>query len=235
MMFRENRTFKNSRGLKLSAIYEGTDKNAPVIIICHGYGSSKDSESNIHLAQELIKKGLSVYSFDFTGSGQSQGTLDQCTPLQGLDDLKSAVKDLGKAKFALQGTSFGGYVALMYAAQNPVLALGLKAPVSDYLSVEGKKAKDNLRFTDKKKDSFINELKDINIYQLAKKITAPTLIVHGSADEIVPFSQSEKLLKFLTGEKRLSVLHNAIHRMRGADMEQAHNLLSNFFKQTLIH
>lgn len=233
-MFKEKRTFKNSRGLKLSAIYEGKNKNAPVVVICHGYGSSKDSESNIHLAQELVKMGQSAYRFDFTGSGQSQGKLDQCTPLQGLDDLKSAVKDLGKEKFALQGTSFGGYVALMYAIQNPVLALGLKAPVSDYKSVEAKKSKDNLSFTDKKKNSFIKELKDINIYQLAKKITAPTLVVHGSADEIVPFSQSERLLKSLAGEKRLVVLPNARHRMRGTDMEQAHNLLSNFFKQTLL-
>src|SRR3989344_3192027 len=134
-MFSQKRSFKNSKDFAISAIYEGQDKNAPVVVLCHGYGSSKDNESTFGLAQKLLAKGLSVYRFDFSGCGQSQGELNQLTPDQGQDDLNSAVKDLGRKQFALYGSSFGGYTALIYACKNPVLALGLKAPVSNYPKV----------------------------------------------------------------------------------------------------
>ncbi len=233
-MFVEKRKFKNSKGNNLSAIYEGEDRNAPVVVLCHGFGSSKDSESNSHLAQKLVESGLNVYRFDFTGSGESGGSFDECTPSHGLNDLKSAVDDLGSNKIALYGNSYGGFIALIYASENPILALGLKAPVSDYLDVETRKSKDNLGLTDAKKEIFLKELKDIDVYKLARKITAPTLIVHGGADEIVPFKQSERLLKSLSGEKRLSVIHGATHRMRGPAMEDAHNQLTEFFIGKLL-
>ena len=70
-MFKQKLTFKNSCNLNLSAIYEGEDKNAPVIILCHGFHSSKDKPSTSRaLAQKLVERGLSVLRFDFTGHGQ---------------------------------------------------------------------------------------------------------------------------------------------------------------------
>ncbi|OGD84518.1 hypothetical protein A3B51_02300 [Candidatus Curtissbacteria bacterium RIFCSPLOWO2_01_FULL_41_18] len=115
-MFREKRSFKNSRGLNLLAIFEGRNRNSPAVVMCHGFGSSKDSESTSDLAQKLITSGFNVYRFDFTGCGQSEGNLDQCTPNAGLDDLSSAVRNLGKEKFALYGSSYGGFISLMYAS-----------------------------------------------------------------------------------------------------------------------
>src|SRR3989338_1756950 len=123
-MFREKRSFNNSQGLNLSAIFEGEDKNAPVVVMCHGFHSSKDnSMSTRALAQKLVERGLCVFRFDFTGHGQSEGDIDKITPLGALDDLECAAKIVGKRDFALYCSSFGGYVSLLYARQNPVLAL----------------------------------------------------------------------------------------------------------------
>ena len=95
-MFIEKRRFKNSRGLSLAAIYEGENRDAPTVVLCHGYNSSKDKFSTKSLSQKLVEKGFSVFRFDFTGCGQSEGSIDDLTPLQGLKDLKSAVKNLRK-------------------------------------------------------------------------------------------------------------------------------------------
>src|SRR3989344_3074798 len=124
-MFKQKITFKNSRNLNISAIYEGENKNTPIVVMCHGFASSKDQISNRDLARELVKRGLSVFRFDFTGCGQSEGNLGGLTPFSGLDDLKLAISQLPKHEFALFGSSFGGYVSLLYASQNPILALGL--------------------------------------------------------------------------------------------------------------
>ena len=107
-MFIEKRKFKNSKGLTLSAIYEGEDKNAPVVVMCHGYLSSKDSEKTTNLSQKLVTEGISAYRFDFLGCGESEGSPKDLTPEEGADDLKSAIKDLGKSDLALYGSSFGG-------------------------------------------------------------------------------------------------------------------------------
>ncbi len=230
-MFSEKRKFKNKKGLTLSAIYEGQDENNPIVILCHGYGSSKDKDSTKGLAQKLVDAGLCVYRFDFTGCGESQGKLSELTPDQGQDDLKSAVKDLGKENFGLYGSSFGGYTALIFASQNPVLALGLKAPVSDYPQVM--KAKGNEK--ENRALDFTEEAYKYDVYKLARNITSPTLNVHGDADTDVPLTQSKMLLKTLNSkEKELKILHGAGHIMRGNYLEQANQLLTNFFAQRLL-
>lgn len=228
-MFIEKRKFKNSKGLTLSAIYEGEDRSAPVVVMCHGFASSKDSEPNSDLAQKLVKKRLNVYRFDFTGCGESEGTLDECTPNQGLDDLKSAIKNLNKEKFALYGSSYGGFISLMYSLGKPLLALGLKAPVSDYLHQILQKTTNEYKSKD-----FYRQAKDINIYKVAKNIKTPILIVHGSDDEVVPLEQSKKLLEALGGEKNLSLIHGGTHQMHGPAMEDAHNQLTEFFVNKLL-
>lgn len=228
-MFKEERTFKNSRGLRISALYEGYDKIAPTILLCHGHGSSKTSISTSGLAKRLLNMGFCVYRFDFTGCGQSQGELTNLSPLVGLDDLKSAVKDLGKKRFALYGSSFGGYVALMCASKNTVMALGLKAPVSDYPAVikahEDKKLKVNI----------LEDTKGLDLYKEAKNIKCPVLIVHGDADNTVPLTQSKNLLKHLeASNKSLKIITGAPHVLRGKYLSSSNTLVSNFFKQTLL-
>jgi len=231
-MFKKKIRFKNSRNLNLSAIFEGENRDAPVIVMCHGYNSSKDRPSTAGLAARLVNKGLSVFRFDFTGNGESEGKLDDLTPSVGINDLKSAIKNLGKRQFGLYGKSFGGCVALLYASQNSVLVLGLVAPVSDYLEVETIYQSVD-KFTPKKKTNFLEEIKDINIYKIAKNIKAPTLIVHGDKDPIVPLSQSKKLLKSLAGEKRLEILPGAGHVMSDEDIEKASTLIADFLAKTL--
>ena len=122
---------------------------------------------------------------------------------------KTFLNNLNKNKFALFGSSFGGYTSLIYASKNPVLALGLKAPVSNYPEVI--KAKANEKET--KALDFTQEAFKYNIYNLATKIKAPVLIVHGDKDDDVPLAQSQKLLKSLGGEKELSIIARAVEQL----------------------
>ena len=227
-MFIEKRNFKNSKGLILAAIYEGEDKNAPVIVMCHGYQSSKNSPmTQKALARKLVERGLSVYRFDFTGHGESEGDLSVLTPLQGLDDLRAAVKDLnvlGKKKFCLYGSSFGGNVALLYASERSVLALALKAPVSDYTQTAAIIGRPH----------FIEDTKSIDLYKKVKSIKCPVFIIHGNHDDVVPLTQSEKLYQALVCDKRLQVIHGADHDIKGEDLEKTYNLIAGFFKRNLL-
>lgn len=229
-MFLEKRSFKNSKGLLLSAVFEGEDKKAPVIIICHGYASSRDSESQQDLRPKLLKTGFSVFTFDFTGCGESEGSIDDLTPNTGLYDLQSAIANLGKQEFALYGSSFGGYVALRYAIVNPLLALTLKAPVSDWSSVKSENIDAD------KMQRFLREVQGIILYKEAKNIICPALITHGDKDNVVPLKQSKDLYESLGSKiKKLEIIEGAPHIMRGKYMQEAHNVIAKFFKETLLN
>lgn len=225
-MFIEKRKFKNSKGLILSAIFEGEDRNAPTVIMCHGFESSKDRETNRSLAQKLVEAGINVFRFDFTGHGESEGKIAEITPLQALDDLKSAVKNSDREDFALYGSSFGGYVALLYAIENKILALALKAPVSNYLDPDAAFTVTGIQFA--------NEVGSINLYKKVKNIKCPCLIIHGDKDDVVPIGQSKNLFKSLKSDKKLEVIPGADHDIRGDQLERTNTLIADFFKQTLL-
>jgi len=226
-MFIEKRKFRNSKGLTLAAIYEGENRNAPVVIICHGYKSSKDSPlTQKAFSRKLIERGISVYRFDFTGHGESEGSISKITPLDAYDDLVCAVKNIGEGRFALYGSSFGGFTAILYATQYSVLALALKAPVSDYAVTA--------RIVSPAREQFIQNTKDIDLYEKAKNIKCPTLIMHGDKDDVVPITQSQKLIAALKCEKKLEVIVGADHDIAGEDLEKANTQIADFFKKTLL-
>ena len=226
-MFIEKRKFKNSKGSTLSAIYEGENRNAKVVVLCHGYESSKDKETNRLLAEKLVERDISVLRFDFTGHGQSEGNMADITPLQELDDLNCAVKNLGKEDPGLYGSSFGGYIALLYASDNSISALALKAPVSDYTDKESS-------FVAARSSQFFEDVKSINLYKKVKNISCPCLIIHGDRDDVVPLRQSKKLYQSLVCDKRLQVIHGADHDMKGEYLEKTYNLIADFFKRNLL-
>jgi dipeptidyl aminopeptidase/acylaminoacyl peptidase len=43
----------------------------------------------------------------------------------------------------------------------------------------------------------VEDYQKYDAYAAAEKIKVPTLIVHGTADELVPFAQSQKLLDYI--------------------------------------
>lgn len=231
-MFSQKRTFKNSKGFTLSAIYEGKNQEAPIVIMCHGFGSGKAGVSNTDLSARLIKVGLSVFNVDFTGCGESEGSENDRTPLQGIDDLESAVRDLDRKDFALYGSSYGGWLSIVFASRNPVLALGLKCPVSSWIAENLPRAKDNAYIAEEIPG--LEQVEGYDLYKMAENIKSPTLIVHGSEDEVVPLSQSQKLLKALGGEKKLSIIRGGVHTMRGQAMQEAHTKLTEFFASKLL-
>lgn len=231
-MFIQKLTFKNSRNLTLPAIFEGEDREAPVVVICHGYGSSKDSISYKNLVPKLLNRGLSVFRFDFSGCGQSEGNLVDLTPLAGLDDLKSAVKNFDLTNFGLCGTSFGGYVALLYTFENIISALALRAPVSDWQKI----IFEHTEHVKEIRDRILNEVGEIDIYQKTKSLTLPSLIVHGDKDDVVPLEQSRRLYEAIKGDKRLEILHGVDHDIKNnpEHLETSNNLIADFFQKHLL-
>src|SRR3990172_11281278 len=73
----------------------------------------------------LAQRGLLALRFDFSYVGESSGKFEDITYSGEVEDLKAAhalVQSRNPGKIAILGSSMGGTVALLFAAQQPSLA-----------------------------------------------------------------------------------------------------------------
>src|SRR3989338_4229217 len=205
--------FNNARGERLCGLLSlvGEDK---VTILCHGHSSSKNNKTYDAMVPILNDARVSTFRFDFYGNGESECKFEESNLSDSIDATTGAiklVKEKGFKKIILVGSSFGGLSSTMTASQSKDLyALVLKSPVSDYGEVHferyGKegmeewKQKGQALYDPKQHKrglvlnySFVEDYQGYDAYAAAQTILIPTLILHGTQDQIVPFSQSQKL------------------------------------------
>ena len=224
-------TFQHIFGQTSAILTEPKEDATGIIILCHGFLSSKDSRTNVQLTKLLVQKGLSTLCFDWFGMGESSGQFSDITITTCQSQLDSLLKDMktkGYRDIGLIGSSFGGLLSILVAANHPELfAIGLKCPVPDFPemlelefgtdglsqwqqtntipNVTGESEPIALNF------QFYENCKKFNAYRQAKQITTPCLIVHGQQDELVPMHQINQLEERLAGEKNLLLLKKANH------------------------
>ena len=226
------------------------------VILCHGFLSDKDSRTNRRLTELLIPRGIATLRFDWYGMGQSPAPFAQISIKQCIEQLDLAVswlKEQDIHQIGLMGSSFGGLIALLSAPNHPTLsALALKCPVVDFpevLRLEfGEKAMEEWRQHNHIPDilggttpvplqfSFFEECLSFVGYPAAQKIHAPTIIVHGDQDELIPQHQIDRLYASLPNSKRLELLPGADHRFgRPEDFRLMTNHIGQWMLDHLPH
>jgi predicted phosphoribosyltransferase/dienelactone hydrolase len=154
--------FKNSRGLTLAGrlLVPATPGPHPAVVFAHGWGSGKESPRNRAVAEALRRLEFAAFLFDFTGHGESEGTPEESTREQQVDDLTAALgaleglEEIDRHRLGVVGASSGAAVAVLGAARDRrIRALALRSP-----NLEG--AEDAV-----------------------SRVTVPTLLVVGEHDE----------------------------------------------------
>lgn len=246
---KEKLFFENSKGNKLCGILSCPvfDTERPIIVLCHGFSTSKDGNTYIRLEKILNSNGISIFRFDLFGHGESEGIFEELTITEAVDDVLKAIrflKESGFRKIGLVGSSFGGMASILAASERDDLyILALKSPVSDYPSLFNLREKSEMdswkqagfiNFTSidgnklKLNYSFFEEAMKTNGYESASKIKSPTLIVHGDNDETVPVEQSKKAA-CLIENCRLEVIRGADHTYSNpSHFEMMLDLISEF-------
>lgn len=203
-----------------------TDK---VVVLCHGFMGFKDSWTNRALSEQLAGHGIATLRFDFFGHGQSDGDIRDLLLTTLIRQTRCALalmRGHGFTHMALLGSSFGGLVAVLAAAEEPALsALALRCPVGDFPALLrqrfGRMAIELWRRVGRVPQSIAPIPVDFRFYEdclrheasrAAQAIRVPTIIVHGEQDELIPVSQSEELYARIPAQKALHVIPAADHR-----------------------
>jgi dipeptidyl aminopeptidase/acylaminoacyl peptidase len=238
--------FENSKGNKLCGILSNPteNKDKPVIILCHGFTTSKNSSTYVRLEKILNENGISTFRFDFFGHGESEGKFEDVTTSEAAADILNAIKflkNLGYSKSGLVGSSFGGMASIIAASKtDDLFILALKSPVSDYLGklisqkseqeIETWRERGYIYYKEKLKlnYSFFEDAGKVNGHEAAEKIRIPTLIVHGDKDDSVPIEQSKKTANLIENCK-LEIIEGADHYYsKPEDFEKMLDLISKF-------
>ncbi|CAI5465272.1 unnamed protein product [Closterium sp. Yama58-4] len=95
------------------------DGSAKVVIICHGFRSTKLSSTVQKLSDAILAAGFATVRFDFSGNGESEGAFATGNYRHEAADLHSVVEWVraqGRHVEAVVGHSKGGNCVLLYAS-----------------------------------------------------------------------------------------------------------------------
>ena len=186
-----------------------TNNKTPIVIASHGYNSS--SLQMRYEMEELTKRGVACYCYDFCGGGvnsKSSGKTTEMTIPSEINDLKfvyeeiSALPFIDKENIYLYGMSQGGFVSALTAPdlKNNIKGLFLVFPafcIPDDWADRRKNNKDEIiEFGGMTLGRcFADELPDYDVFSYASNYEGDVFIFHGECDPVVNVKYSEKLVK----------------------------------------
>ncbi|XP_077212641.1 uncharacterized protein LOC143858496 isoform X2 [Tasmannia lanceolata] len=87
----------NSHGEKLIGVLHETGSKE-LVILCHGFRSSKEQKTMVNLATALATEGISAIRFDFAGNGESEGSFEYGNYKREVGDLRAVVQYYSEGK-----------------------------------------------------------------------------------------------------------------------------------------
>ncbi|KAJ0864744.1 putative feruloyl esterase [Helianthus annuus] len=238
---------ENKHGEKLVGLLHETGSK-DVVILCHGFQSSKENNTMMNLASALEKEGISAFRFDFAGNGESEGTFQYGNYCREADDLHSVIQHFNgnnRVTRAILGHSKGGNVVLLYASKyhdvrcvinvsgrykteggvEERLGKGFMQKVKEngFIDVKSKTGEVLYRVTE---ESLMDRL-NTNMHEACLQIDkdCKVLTIHGSDDSIVRVEEALEFAKVIPNHK-LHIIKGANHGFSKHQDELISNVLS---------
>jgi|SRR5262245_8760216 len=189
-------------GEKVVVWHVPPDAERPVVIYFQGNGGGLNLRAwRFH---QLVADGTGLIAVNYRGFGGSSGSPSEDGLLRDAAAAYEFAARLYPARrIAVWGESLGTGVAVALAAECPVARVILESPFTSTADI----AAAIYPFVPVRwfmKDQFHSDRR-------VGRITAPVLILHGTADNVVPLSYGERLYALIRAPKRFVHLANAGH------------------------
>lgn len=210
----EEITFQSSDNLTLHgwfvpALTQGKESTKGTVILVHG--NAANISNHWHMANWLPQKGFNVFLFDYRGYGYSEGkpsfkgtTEDTIHAIQYIRTRP----DIDPDRLLVIGQSLGGnnaiaaIAALSAQEKQSICAVVIDSTFFSYSSI----ANDKLSGA----GLLINDA--YSARQHIQEITPiPSLFIHGTADQVIPYSHTQRLFEIAPEPKALIIISGGRH------------------------
>ena len=192
-----------SDGLKLSSLYIKNTSSTDLVIYFHG--NAGNIYSRLPDLKVLSSLGVNVLGVSYRGYGKSPGSpSEKGVYLDGKAALQFARSTLGFSDkhIFIMGRSIGTTVAINTAINQHIRGLILVSPLTSGKEMAKLGPLNWLSFLT---GEFFNNIGK------ADQIKAPTLVIHGTADPVIPFSMGEAIFNKITAPKSFLKIDGAAH------------------------
>jgi abhydrolase domain-containing protein 17 len=199
---------------KISAIYL-TNPQAEYTLL-YNHGNASDIGYVRPLLNQFRDWGFNVFAYDYRGYGTSDGQPSENNAYQdGAAAYKYLTQDLKipPQKIIIYGQSLGGGMAADLASKNPAAGLVLESTFTSTARVL-------VPFPFLPFDKFTSLDK-------LRRVSCPVLVIHGDADNVIPFSHGQQLFA-AAAEPKLSLW------VKGAGHNDLTDVAADRHRQALI-
>ncbi|KAM5280854.1 palmitoyl-protein thioesterase ABHD10, mitochondrial [Ctenodactylus gundi] len=215
--------------------YKRLKGKSPGIIFIPGFISNMNGTKALAIEEFCRSLGHAYIRFDYSGVGNSEGNLEECTVGKWRKDVLSVIDNLAEGPQILVGSSLGGWLMLHAAIARPekVMALVGVATAADglvtrfsQLPVEVKKEVEikgvwtmpskyhedgfyRIRY------SFIKEAEHHCLLHSPIPVTCPIRLLHGLKDDVIPWQTSLQVAdRVLSADVDIILRKHSDHRMK---------------------
>jgi pimeloyl-ACP methyl ester carboxylesterase len=218
--------------------YSRTGGTGPEVMFCGGFRSNMAGAKALALEAHCAAAGRAFTRFDYRGHGESDGAFTDGTIGGWLADTLAVLDRVAQGPVVLAGSSMGAWIALLAARARPdrVKGIVLVAPAVDFTEAliwERLPAADRavlerdgvwLRQSDYVEEPdqitlrLIEEGRNHLLFDRRIDFDGPVRILHGMADETVPWQFATRTAEALTGEDvTVTLVKNGDHRLSDAE------------------
>lgn len=221
-------------GIKLHAKLDRPDESAkgPLCVLIHGFTGHMEEDHIIAAQKAMNDAGVSVLRVEMYGHGKSEGEFKNHTLYKWVTNALAAVHYAKKLDFVtdlyLCGHSQGGLLTMLVGGMCPD---DFKAiiPMSPAWMIPKDAREGNVLGTSfdplhipekvsspdwELSGDYIRVVQTIHVEDEIDRFRGPVLIIHGDADEVVPYSYAEEAYK-LYNNATLVPVHGADHCFNG--------------------
>lgn len=186
---------RNASGERLDASHHDVG-GRDLVVIGHGVTANKDREWAVTLAGRLEDAGVSSLRFSFAGNGASEGRFEEATVSKEVGDLGAVLDAHADRTLTYVGHSMGAAVGVLRAARDErirrLVSLGGMVEVHEFAQRKfGELQPGRDLMWDKPEcplsQGFMDDMAAIgSVVDHAADVRVPWLLVHGTADTVVP-------------------------------------------------
>ena len=178
------------------------------LLYCHGNaGNISHRLSKLEAFHNRL--GLSILIFDYRGYGRSEGVPSEAGTYADARAVNSWLRERDPGPVIYLGVSLGAAVAAALAVEDPPAALVLEAPFASVQAMASATVPGAGWLFRTRYDTL----------EAVRRVAAPLLVLHGDADEVVPYRQGRAVFDAASEPKVFVPIpgahHNDAHEVGG--------------------